>query len=405
MQNNINVGSENASKITDIHGGSGVVGKIVVDAVVPVFAVLVVPNRTAFDLVKMLAVNNSPYYPVGRLASGAGISLELLVAGSTTDQPVELFGYSGTGSHGSRMNDAMIDGFIEAMSEGTDFVNHVVDDDLSLQLVLNEVLRHHYTGSNIARYLETGTSQDLLEALRKAGSDIIAQYDAYVAGGLEKRWDVSKLMVISDQGCVHIDQLPSVGAMSLAWIESTHSGNGEHVPFRRNLDGRPIPLYLLDYVGCKTHFDVTLPADPDTGMHPSDLRRIRNEVLIQNFWYFTRTALERQATDRAAELDGECIGSVFILEHHLETLVGLPFLSDSLPRGNHRITGVCVTHPNGHIEYHQIRRKGVYSERSFAIVTPTNLADLLTACPSISMANMVANGFEFGHTTVSAFTF
>ena len=60
MQNNINVGSENESKITDTHGGRGVVSKINKSKVVPVFAVMVMPKYDVVDLVKMLAVNKYP---------------------------------------------------------------------------------------------------------------------------------------------------------------------------------------------------------------------------------------------------------------------------------------------------------------------------------------------------------
>ena len=74
MQNNINVGSEKASKITDNHGGSGVVSSAIEFEVKPVFAVLVLPKYKPVDLIKAVAVNDSQYWPVMQMATGNGTS-------------------------------------------------------------------------------------------------------------------------------------------------------------------------------------------------------------------------------------------------------------------------------------------------------------------------------------------
>lgn len=404
MQNNINVGSENASKITDMHGGSGVVGKVVRVKATPVFAVLVLPKYQHIDLIKALAVNDSPYFPVMRMASGNGISLELVVKGGYNAQRVEVFGFSPTGPAGTTMSLRMLGAHVEELTEAADFVNHLPDDDITLQTTLNDVLRHDYIFNAMPTYLDESVSGAIANSLREVNNRIIQLYDAYVAGE-DDFWDIRKLMVIADWGCIHIDQLESVAAMNSAWMEAVHIRNGENIPFRRVIDERDNPIYTFDYDGCKTWFDVVETVNKEEGMSVAELRRIRNEVLIQNFWHFTDSALTTQDRRELARMNGMEINSVFLLQEHLDALADLPFLRDSLPRSNHRIKGVCITHPNGQTEYHQIRRKGIYTDQSFSIITPSNLTNLLLACPSASLMCMAANGLEFGKSTVAAFTF
>lgn len=399
MQNNINVGSENASKITDTHGGSGVVGNVV-----PVFAVLVLPKYENIDLIKMLAVNDAPYFPVMRMASGNGISLELVVRGGFETQRVEVFGFSPTGPASTPMSHRMLGAHVEELTDATDFVNHLPDDNLILQTALNDVLRHDYTLTANPCYLDESVSEAIANALRAIENRIIQLYDAFIAVE-DEFWDIRKLMVIADWGCIHIDQLESVGAMNSAWIGAVHNHNGENIPFRRVLDERDNPIYVFDYAGCKTWFDVVDTTSKEDGMSVAELRRIRNEVLIQNFWHLTESAVGNYLRRSLAKLDGKEVDSVFMLHEHLDALADLPFLRDSLPRSNHRIKGVCITHPNGQTEYHQIRRKGIYTDRSFSIITPSNLTNLLLACPSASLMDMAANGLEFGYSTVVVFTF
>lgn len=404
MQNNINVGSENASKITDMHGGSGVVGKVARVTAVPVFAVLVLPKYQHIDLIKALAVNDSPYYPVMRMASGNGISLELVVRGGFGRQRVEVFGFSQTGPAGSPMGLRMLGAHIEELTEAADFVNHLPDDDITLQSALNDVLRHDYIFNGSPAYLDEGVSVSIEESLRKLNNRIIQLYDAYESGG-DEYWDISNLMVFSDSKCVHLHQLKSVGAMSNAWINAVHNHNGENVPFRRTLDERDNPLYTFDYDGCKTWFDVVEDVTPEDGMSVAELRRIRNDVWTQNFWHLTDSFMCAQARAELARQNDMEIKTVFILEEHLDALADLPFLRDSLPRTLRRIKGLCITHPNGSTEFHQIRRNGIYTDRSFSLITQDNLPNLLLACPSASLMGMKGNGLELGQSTVTVFTF
>ena len=404
MQNNINVGSENASKITDNHGGSGVVSKVARVNAVPVFAVLVLPKYQHIDLIKALAVNDSQYYPVMRMASGNGISLELVVRGGICPRRVEVFGFSPTGPVGTPMSLRMLGSHIEELTEAADFVNHLPDNDIILQSALNDVLRHDYNYNAMACYQDESFSAAIADSLRGVDNRIIQLYDAY-ASDSDKYWDISKLMVIVDSKCLHIDQLNTVGAMSNAWINAVHNHNGENIPFRRNIDERDNPIYTFDYDGCKTWFDVVETVNKEEGMSAAELRRIRNDVWTQNFWRLSDAAINSYLRVDEAGKRGNNIGTVFILEEHLDAMTALPFLRDSLPRSNHRIRGVCITHPNGQSEYHQIRRKGIYTDSSFSIITPSNLPSLLLACPSASLMCMAANGMEFGHSTVAAFTF
>ena len=404
MQNNIKVGSENGSKITDIHGGSGVVGKVVTGEIVPVFAVLVMPKYKQIDLIKALAVNDSPYWPVMQMATGNGISLELVVRGGFEPQRVEVFGFSPTGPAGAPMSLRMLGAHIEELTEAADFVNHLPDDDIFLQTALNDVLRHDYIFNASPCYLDQAVSESIADTLRGLNSRIIQLYDAFTAK-VDEFWDIRKLMVISDGRCVHIDQLKSVAAMSSAWMNAVHSHNGENIPFRRVIDERDNPIYTFDYDGCKTWFEVVEVVNKEDGMTVAELRRIRNEVLIQNFWHLTDAAMRSHVRREQARLEGMEINTVFMLQEHLDALAELPFLRDSVPRSNHRIRGVCITHPNGQTEYHQVRRRGIYTDSSFSIITPSNLPNLLLACPSASLLAMAANGLEFGHSTVAAFTF
>ena len=403
MQNNINVGSENASKITDTHGGSGVVGKVMTFDVVPVFAVLVVPKYKQIDLIKALAVNDSQYWPVMQMATGNGISLELVVRGGFDAARVEVFGFSSTGPAGAPMSLRMLGAHIEELTEAADFVNHLPDNDIILQSALNDVLRHDYNHNAIACYQDERFSVAIADSLRGVNSRIIQLYDGFQAKDTDF-WDIRKLMVISNGACVHIDQLKTVGAMTNAWLCAVHSHNGEHIPFRRVIDERDNPIYTFDYDGCKTWFDVVETVNKDEGMSVAELRSIRNEVLIQNFWYLTEAAMGNYLDRCLAKRVGNDGGAVFMPQEHLDALAKLPFLRDSIPRSNHRIWGVCITHPNGQTEYHQIRRKGIYTDSSFSIITPSNLSNLLLACPSASLRVMAANGLEFGHSTVSVFT-
>lgn len=404
MQNNINVGSENASKITDIHGGSGVVGKVMTFDVVPVFAILVVPKYKQIDLIKALAVNDSPYWPVMQMATGNGISLELVVRGGFEAQRVEVFGFSSTGPVGAPMSLRMLGAHIEELTEAADFVNHLPDDDITLQSALNDALRHDYIHNAMPCYLDESVSAAIADSLRSVDNRIVQLYDGFQAKEADF-WDIRKLMVIANGACVHIDQLKTVGAMTSAWMGAVHNHNGENIPFRRVIDERDNPIYTFDYDGCKTWFEVVETVNKEEGMSVAELRGIRNEVLIQNFWYLTEAAMGNYLDRCSAQQVGNGVGTVFMLQEHLDALAELPFLRDSIPRSNHRIRGACITHPNGQTEYHQIRRKGIYTDSSFSIVTPSNLSNLLLACPSASLLVMAANGLEFGHSTVSVFTF
>lgn len=402
MQNNIKVGSENASKITDVYGGSGVISKIQKIEMVPVFAVMVLPKYEVIDLVKMLAVNKSPYHPVMQLASGSGISLELLVRGDDQPFDIEVFGYNGVGP-GTLMNGNLLEGYIDTMSHGTDFVNHCRDIDIDLQIVLNEVLcrGYHDNGSN---FLPTTMSDGVLNSLRAINSRIIQLYDN-VLWESESYWDISKLMTITEDGCKHIDQLESVGAMADAWINSVYSHNGRNVPFRRSVSTRDNPNYVFDYDGCKTWFDVSESATPEDGISVAELRNIRNEVWFQNFWHLTNAVLESRAAVAAAAKDGNMIGTVFFPEVYADALAELPFLRDHLPHSNHYIKGVCIRHPSGQTEYHQVRRKDAFTDGPLSTITRDNLPKLLLACPGASLATMVAKGMEFGKSTIETFTF
>lgn len=398
MQSNINVGSENSSKLADNKDVSGVVGKVV-----PVLAVLVLPKYENIDLIKMLAVNDSPYWPAMRLASGNGVSLELLVRGGFEHSDIEVFGYSGI-APGMKMNCHLLEGYVETLSKGTDFINYLPDVDLDLQLVLNDVLRHDYLHGDNENSLPAGLTDGIMRTLRVRNNRIVQLYDAYVEE-VDEYWDISKLMVLADWGCIHIDQLETVAAMHCAWIGAVHNRNGENIPFSRVVDTSTTPIYNLDYAGCKTWFNIVDASSVETGMSVADLRRVRDEVLIQNFWHLTDTALHNQVRRDLVRLNGREIHNNFSLQDHLDTLLDLPFLRDSLSRSSHRIRGVCITHPGGSTEYHQIRRKGVYTDRAFSIITQSNLTNLILACPTVSLVEMMANGLEFGHSTVSVFTF
>ena len=96
-------------------------------------------------------------------------------------------------------------------------------------------------------------------------------------------------MVITNGACKHLDQLDSVGEMALAWINSVHCHNGQNVPFRRTVDSRDNPLYTLDYDGCITWFEIEDESNHEVGMSVADLRRIRYEIWLQNFWHLTNT--------------------------------------------------------------------------------------------------------------------
>lgn len=403
MQNNINVGSENVSKITDNHGGSGVVSSAIEFEVKPVFAVLVLPKYKPVDLIKALAVNHAPYWPVMQLATGNGISLELVVRGGFDTQPVEVIGFSSTGPAGAPMSLRMLGAHVEELVEAADYVNHIPDGDSVLQTVLGEVLRHDYLDDALPNYLNENFSAAIVNSLRKAECRIIQLYDAFMERSIDF-WDIRKLMVISNGKCVHIDQLKTVGAAANAWMNAVHSHNGENVPFRRVIDERDNPIYIFDYDGCKAWFDVEGDASREDGMSVADLRRIRDEVLIQNFWYLTETVMGNYL-DRPMVQRDDGVGTVFMLQEHLDALAELPFLRDAVQRSNHRVHGICITHPNGHTEYHQVRRRGIYMDSSFSIITPSNLSKLILACPTASLMNMTANGLELGRSTISAFTF
>lgn len=415
MQNNINVGAENTSKLTDEFGSNGIMPAPMVtgfgekEMVYPNYGFMLVFG----DIPERLFARNAVDYGKVELVAASSIFSLYLVAGGSAE-PVNrpfVVGYHFSGKR-QVMSGKVLMANIECMAASTAVSS--TDAFEGRSELIESAVWALVTGSHeMFEPADAGTFVCPLDITNEQIHTELLRLEHPVATSYEeaKRWVIPRFSILyhlvptgrdDDFELKHLIELGSYGEMVSAWHKAVSTSPSDATPYRRTAYevASENVMYTINPWSALNWFEsdlISLDNEYDDEPDLSTLQRyiggVVNRVLMENFWFLQYYAIHGYVgEDRAF--------------WHAKHVSAVPFIDDMLKSKNHEnFTQVVavIEHANGARTLHRQNRRIFKGGESF-IITDENFCKVVLSLAVVSIKKLVDDGLIMGQSSITFHT-